>query len=85
MEDEITRLQQELVLRGQEEKKQEEMSEMKSKISKLDDEKDSLQDSYQRAQRKIKQLEESLETKKKEIMKISLQTDQLRLKDTQTH
>ena len=75
MEDEIARLQQELVLRGQEEKKQEEMSEMKSKISKLDDEKDSLQDAYLRAQRKIKQLEESLETKKKEIMKISLQTD----------
>ena len=72
MEDEIARLQQELVLRGQEEKKQEEMSEMKSKISKLDDEKDSLQDAYLRAQRKIKQLEESLETKKKEIMKISL-------------
>ncbi len=75
MEDEIARLQQELVLRGQEEKKQEEMSEMKNKISKLDDEKDSLQDAYLRAQRKIKQLEESLETKKKEIMKISLQTD----------
>ena len=44
MEDEISRLQHELVLRSQEEKKQEEMSEMKSKLSKLDDEKETLHD-----------------------------------------
>jgi chromosome segregation ATPase len=58
------------------------MTEMKTKMSKLDDEKDNLQEAYQRANRKIKSHEEQLETKKKEIEKFRLQTDQLRIKET---
>ena len=51
------------------------MSEIKTKMSKLDDEKDNLQEAYSKANRKIKSLEEQLDTKKKEIEKYRLQTD----------